>query len=271
MSGNQVRLLLSDEDEHTEWFRFRNVNKWIHKLWKPIFIGMYVGKYEGGWKDGKMHGKGTLSISRIFRRYMSLGLVAFGWRLIDQGKYVGEWKNGKEHGKGIRFYRAGLMNNDNGRYEGEWKDGKYHGKGTFTYRNGGEYEGEWKDGLEHGHGITTWSNGKKIFVGEWKNGKYYLGTYYFGNGDKHYGFFKDGIAKGYGTRTYSNGRKYTGEFKCREKHSEGTSVLNGKKTVCRFIESIPRGFDTNKNYVGIYYVHYKDENSSPVVSYLSLN
>ena len=32
MSDNQVRLLLSDEDEHTEWFRFRNVNKWIHKL-----------------------------------------------------------------------------------------------------------------------------------------------------------------------------------------------------------------------------------------------
>ena len=103
------------------------------------------------------------------------------------------------------------------------------------------------------------------------NGQYYLGTYYFGNGDKHYGIFKDGLAKGYGTRTYSNGRKYTGEFKCREKHSEGVSVLNGKKTVCRFIESIPRGFDTNKNYVGIYYVHYKDENSSPFVSYLSLN
>ena len=30
MSDNQVRLLLSDEDEHTEWFRFRNVN--IHHV-----------------------------------------------------------------------------------------------------------------------------------------------------------------------------------------------------------------------------------------------
>ena len=85
------------------------------------------------------------------------------------------------------------------------------------------------------------------------------------------GKLKDGIEHGQGSYYDENGRKYTGEFKCREKHSEGTSVLNGKKTVCRFIESIPRGFDTNKNYVGIYYVHYKDENSSPFVSYLSLN
>jgi len=123
MSHNQVRLLLSDVDGHAEWFRFRNINKWIQKLWKPGIIGMYVGKYKGEWKDGQMHGKGTLNISRIFRGYLSLGLVAFGWKLIDQGEYVGEWKNGKENGKGIRFYRAGLMSNDKGKYEGEWKNG----------------------------------------------------------------------------------------------------------------------------------------------------
>ena len=52
-----------------------------------------------------MHGKGTLSISRIERGFLfDIGLTPFGWKLIDQGKYVGEWKNGKEHGKGIRFY-----------------------------------------------------------------------------------------------------------------------------------------------------------------------
>ena len=270
MSHNQVRLLLSNVDGHNEWFRLRNISKWIHKFRKPGIIGMCLGKYEGEWKDGQMHGKGTLRISRIERGYLNFA-IPFGWQLIDEGEYKGEWKDGKENGKGIRLYRAGLMKVDTGKYEGEWKDGKYHGKGTFIYRNGGKYEGDWKFGKEHGQGITTCSNGKKIFVGEWKNGQYYLGTYYFSNGDKHYGFFKDGLAKGYGTRTYSNGRKYTGIFKCREKCSEGTSVLNGKKTVCRFIESIPTGFDTNKNYVGIYYVQYKDEDSKPFINYLSLN
>jgi len=261
MSHKQVRLLLSDMDGHSEWFRFRNINKWIQKLWKPSFIGIYVGKYEGGWKDGKMHGTGTLKISRIFRGYLSLGLVAFGWKLIDQGKYEGEWKNGKEHGKGIRFYRAGLMNNDNGKYEGEWKDSKYHGQGTFIFPDGhkkGKYIGKWKNGLEHGHGIRTWSDGRK-FIGKWKNGKYFHGTYYFANGDKHFGYFKDGVAKGNGTRIYSDGRKYTGEFKCREKRSGGTCVFTGRKTVGKFIESIPAGFDTYQNYIGVHTVKYKEE------------
>ncbi len=101
MSNIQTKLLLSDEGEypewfkgeHSEWFRLRNINKWIHKLWKPRIIGMDVGKYEGEWKDGQMHGKGTLRMSRIFRGYLdNFGLTPFGWRLIDQGEYVGELK-----------------------------------------------------------------------------------------------------------------------------------------------------------------------------------
>ena len=36
-------------------------------------------KYEGGWKDGKMHGQGTLNIPSL-------------------SKYVGEWKDGKKDG-----------------------------------------------------------------------------------------------------------------------------------------------------------------------------
>ena len=99
MSQNQVRLLLSDEDEHTEWFRFRNVNKWIHKLWKPIFIGMYVGKYEGGWKNGKMFGQGTMNY-------------------LNGDVYIGEWLNSKRHGKGTTTYIDGGIDS------GIWKRDK---------------------------------------------------------------------------------------------------------------------------------------------------
>jgi len=270
MSHNQTKLLLSDEGEypewfkgeHSEWFRLRNINKWIHKLWKPRIIGMDVGKYEGEWKDGQMHGKGTLRISRIFRGYLdNLCFSPFGWRLIDQGEYVGEWKNGKEHGKGIRFYRAGIANVDTSIYEGEWKDGKYHGQGTFIFPDGhkkGEYIGKWKNGLEHGQGTKIWPDGRK-FIGKWKKGKFFHGTFYFANGDKHFGFFKDNVAKGVGTRIYSDGRKYTGEFKCRESRSEGTCVFTGRTTVGKSIESIPTGFDTNQNYIGLHYVKYKEE------------
>ncbi len=305
-------LVFRDADGDSKWFKFLNIKMWIQKFCKPglrgdfgcikplmqsRIIGMYVGKYEGEWKDGEMHGTGTLKISRIFSGNMgSYGLAPFpfSWKLIDQGKYEGEWKNGKEHGKGIRFYRAGLMNNDICKYEGEWKDGKYHGQGTFIDRVGRkkkcwpklsnlvpkkpvleksvlkdklkkytlskpeitQYEGEWKDGLEHGHGIRTSSNGGKIFIGKWKNGKYFHGTYFFANGDKHFGFFKDGLADGHGIRTYSDGRKYSGEFKCARYHGQGTYYSSsGGKLVGRFKEGIPwntTDFDKDQNFIGLH-------------------
>ena len=267
-------LVFRDEDGDSKWFKFLNIKMWIQKFCKPSLrgdfgcikplmqsriIGMYVGRYEGEWKDGEMHGTGTLKISRIFSGNMSsYGLVPFpfSWKLIDQGKYEGEWKNGKEHGKGIRFYGAGLMNNDIGKYVGEWKEGKFHRQGTLIYSDGEKYEGEWKYGLEHGLGIRTSSNGGKIFIGKWKNGKYFHGTYYFGNGDKHFGFFKDGLADGHGTRTYSDGRKYTGEFKCTQYHGQGTYYSSsGGKLVGRFKEGIPwftTDFDKDQNLIGLH-------------------
>ena len=274
MFSKKVILVFRDVDGDSKWFRFLNITMWIQKFCKPSvrgnfgcikpllqsrIIGMDVGKYEGEWNDGEMHGTGTLKISRIFSGNMgSYGLAPFpfSWKLIDQGKYEGEWKNGKEHGKGIRFYGAGLMNNDIGKYEGEWKDGKYHGQGTFISRDGEKHEGEWKYGLEHGHGIRTSSNGGEKFIGKWKNGKYFHGTYYFANGDKHFGFFKDGLAEGHGTRTYSDGRKYSGEFKYAQYHGQGTYYSSsGGKLVGRFKEGIPwftTDFDKDQNFIGLH-------------------
>jgi len=274
MFSKKVNLVFRDKDGDSKWFRFLNITMWVQKFCKPSvrgnfgcikpllqsrIIGMDVGKYEGEWKDGEMHGTGTLKISRIFCGNMSsYGLVPFpfSWKLIDQGKYEGEWKNGKEHGKGIRFYSAGLMNNDIGKYVGEWKEGEFHRQGTLIYSDGEKYEGEWKYGLEHGNGIRTSSNGGIIFIGKWKNGKYFHGTYYFDNGDKHFGFFKDGLAEGHGTRTYSDGRKYTGEFKWTKYHGQGTYYSSsGGKLVGRFKGGIPwntTDFDEDQNFIGLH-------------------
>ena len=142
MSHNQVRLFLSDVDSQSTWFRYRNINKLIQKLWKKSIIGTYIGKYEGEWKDGQIHGKGALRIYRIFRG--SLGgydLTPFGWKLIDQGNYEGEWKNGLFHGKGIRIFPSGE------KYEGEWTNGKHQGQGTFYSSCGGKLVGRFKKGI----------------------------------------------------------------------------------------------------------------------------
>lgn len=135
MFSKKVNLVFRDKDGDSKWFRFLNITMWIQKFCKPSvrgdfgcikpllqsrIIGMDVGKYEGEWKDGEMHGTGTLKISRIFCGNMSsYGLVPFpfSWKLIDQGKYEGEWKNGKEHGQGTYNSSSG------GKLVGRFKEG----------------------------------------------------------------------------------------------------------------------------------------------------
>jgi len=198
-------LVFRDADGDSKWFKFLNIKMWIQKFCKPSLrgdfgcikplmqsriIGMYVGKYEGEWKDGEMHGTGTLKISRIFSGNMgSYGLAPFpfSWKLIDQGKYEGEWKDGLEHGHGIR-----TSSNGGWKFIGKWKNGKYF-HGTYFFANDDKHFGFFKDGLADGHGIRTYSDGRK-YSGEFKCARYHgQGTYYSSSGGKLVGRFKEGI------------------------------------------------------------------------------
>ena len=165
MSTNLSRLLLREAYEESEWLGFRNINKWIEKLWKPTIIGMYLGKYEGEWKDGQMHGMGTLRIYRIIRGYL------FGWKLLNEGKYVGKWKDGKQNGQGTYTW------SDGSKFVGEYEDGVRNGLGTKTWSNGDEYQGQWKNSRINGQGTYTWSDGNK-YVGSWKDDKPWNGIKY---------------------------------------------------------------------------------------------
>ena len=160
------------------------------------------GKYVGQWKDGKEHGKGTMT--------------------RDGGKYVGQWKDGKEHGKGTMTW------DDGGKYVGQWKDGKEHGKGTITWADGKKYVGKFKDG-DMIEGVNTWPGGDK-YVGEFKDGRGHgYGTYTWSSGefagDKYVGHWKNGFMHGQGTKTWANGSKYVGLWKNGKRHGEGTITL----------------------------------------------
>ncbi len=107
-------------------------------------------KYVGVVKNGKPHGKGTLT-------YPEKG-----------GKYVGQWKNGKYHGKGK------LIDGGGGVYVGEFKNGKCDGYGDFKIRGGHKYSGNWKNGKHHGHGTLKrrgddWHHDEE-YTGEFTNG-----------------------------------------------------------------------------------------------------
>ena len=63
-------------------------------------------RYDGEWRDGKMHGRGTMTYK-------------------NGGGYEGEWKDGKKHGRGTVYFASG------NRWEGKFRDGKAHGRGVY--------------------------------------------------------------------------------------------------------------------------------------------
>ena len=138
---------------------------------KKTIIFPDESKYVGEVKNGKPHGKGTLT-------YPEKG-----------GKYVGQWKNGKFHGKGKLTY------SDGGIYVGEFKNGKCDGYGDFKIR-GQIYSGNWKNGKRHGHGTLKQSGGgwhhDEEYTGEFRNGVYH-GHGTLKEGDEEYtGEFTNG-------------------------------------------------------------------------------
>ena len=115
-------------------------------------------RYEGDVRNGKEHGRGTMT-----------------WN--DGRRYEGQWRNGKEHGRGTKTWTNG------DRYEGDFLDGKPAGRGTYTRANGDRYEGDFINGSITGQGIYTWANGDRHeggFVNGKRSGR---GTSVFANGN----------------------------------------------------------------------------------------
>ncbi len=159
-------------------------------------------QYEGEWKNGRRHGKGTLTYP-------------------DRYKYVGEWKNNKREGHGKLVYTYSKIPFY---YVGEWKDGKRDGKGIFYYY-GKKYEGHWNNDLMHGRGTVIYPGGYK-WTGEWKNdmADSGQGTFLDNNGKRFEGQAKNGKMYGKIIITYSDGSKFIGEVISGGKHIQGTIV-----------------------------------------------
>ena len=104
-------------------------------------------EYNGGIKDGKLHGQGTLT-----------------W-VKNGSNYVGEWKDGERNGQGIFTYEDGTT------YAGEWKDGEFDGQGTYTEPWGDSYVGAYKDGERDGQGTLTRADGSIVQEGLYKKGQ----------------------------------------------------------------------------------------------------
>ena len=213
--------------------------------------------YEGYFKNGQMHGKGSLS--------------------FNEGKYIGNFRENKRHGEGRILYDSGDS------YIGQFQHNLFHGKGKFSYTNGDVYKGHWSDGKKEGFGTYVFNN-SDVYEGnfvndlingkgtlttanrEEKNGQWYNGTlvsqapkpvksntqsdlkpqtlrncnktdcdnvigkYTYSDGSYYEGRFVKNQPQGEGTCYYSNGSKYIGGWKNHSPHGIGVmTFVSGKK------------------------------------------
>ena len=107
-------------------FMWKNGNYYQGDFYNDIFHGYGIYKwgnertYEGNWKDGKMDGKGKLT-------------------LVDGSYYDGEFIEGKKCGKGLYVW------NKDKYYEGEWKNDRQNGYGVYHKKNN-KLKGFWING-----------------------------------------------------------------------------------------------------------------------------
>ena len=117
--------------------------------------------YNGMWKDGIMHGKGTLIEKG---EYTKIGdLRNYDTHPFEGKKYVGEMKNGKANGEGVLSYirikkdvipqtfwqsinDKDFPPEETKFYEGSFKNDLFHGEGTMFFHDGTSKKGEWTDG-----------------------------------------------------------------------------------------------------------------------------
>lgn len=127
------------------------------------------GTYKGNYKNGKMHGQGTI----LFK---------------NGNKYVGNFVDGHMNGKGTFTYA------DGDKYVGDFKDDLMHGKGKLTFSDGGSYEGDFRNDNAEGYGTFKLPDQGLKYVGYVKNNVMNgEGTLYFTKEKKYVkGIFKDG-------------------------------------------------------------------------------
>jgi hypothetical protein len=180
--------------------------------------------YFGDFKDGKLHGKGTMIDSdgdRFEGDWINGDFINGKVTFTDGSTEEGCFQNYELHGKGICVFidDDGVENIMDGHFEeGEFIHGKYtyvnqcieegyfidyelNGKGKCTWESGSYYEGDWVNGTQTGKGTFIWSDGDK-YEGDWLDGNQ------TGKGVKHIvsgetilreeGSFVDGLLNGEG-------------------------------------------------------------------------
>jgi len=238
-------VMLADSGSYTgEWKNgFRDGQGKCEYASGDVYEGAWVGNqphglgkltqlngvtYDGGFENGRMHGRGTLIDSKGGGRYegmWSAGLMHGKGKLERGGGelYEGDFQFGLKHG-------AGTFIGKSVEYMGEWDSDMYEGQGKLT-RFGDVLEGKFKKGRLHGQGNAKYSGSSvREYTGEWANGRWHgKGTLYHRNGDVYKGTFKNGLFHGEGRYTYASGFKEEGSWNQGKREGKYVGTPSGSK------------------------------------------
>lgn len=170
-----------------------------------------ISKHTGNFKNGYADGQGTISYvsGDIFKGAFKNGMAhGHGVKIYKNGqKYVGEWQQGQRNGLGVYSWKSGTQ------YIGEFKDSREHGQGTKTYPDGTKYTGEFQKGMPHGVVEATYKDGTK-YIGNYKlNNRNGLGRFEYSDGTIFLGEWNDGVKEGSGMLIMKDGGIFMGKFK----------------------------------------------------------
>ena len=129
--------------------------------------------FEGTFKDGKMHGQGSLSFAALDFAMSGRWVDGTPGTSFCQVSGNGNVYNGgitrkMRHGTGVMRYKNGDL------YDGDWRLNMRNGAGKMMYRSGNAYDGEWKDEMKNGEGVFIFAKGpfyQGSFVDDKRHGK----------------------------------------------------------------------------------------------------
>lgn len=166
---------------------------------------------------------------------LSLEVLDFPVKILDEGIYKGDFCEGKIHGKGVLLSEGPACI-----YLGEFVNGKKQGFGRLVTESF-FYEGDWEMDTYQGKGKHSSFDGY-VLEGEFVKGKIYgIGSEVLANGERYEGEFAEGLRHGHGIIKYQ-GVSFTGGF--RYGVAEGSGKLefdDGKVFVGQYVKGVGTG------------------------------
>ncbi len=142
------------------------------------FIHDDGSEYVGSFRNGKPHGRGSLTYpdGRVDSGRWEEG-KRWGRRVIATPSAVASWKAKKRKRSGCLSGdcvdgEGSYRWTDGSAYTGGFRDSRPHGQGVWKHPNGSRYEGGWQMGIRVGRGVETTPNGVTR-SGVWKTGRYF--------------------------------------------------------------------------------------------------